>query len=181
MNEQERHELFEELVTRHQSELYGYIYAVLRNWEDTDDLYQSVCLVLWSKFETFQPGSNFFAWARRTARIKLSEFLRRKHSPNCLCEELRDVLVEGVVDPYGTDGEEYLIALQRCRDKLAIEDDELLQLRYIEELNTVQIADRQQRLQQSVSRSLIRIRRWLFECIELELRSKSISPKGSNE
>ena len=51
MNEQERHNLFAELINRHQSELYGYIYAVVRNWEDTDDLYQSVCL------ETISKGS----------------------------------------------------------------------------------------------------------------------------
>ena len=62
MNEQERHNLFSELLTRHQSELYGYIFAVVRNWEDADDLYQSVCLVLWSKFDSFRPGSSFFAW-----------------------------------------------------------------------------------------------------------------------
>ena len=56
MNEQERHNLFSELLTRHQSELYGYIFAVVRNWEDADDLYQSVCLILWRKFDRFGPA-----------------------------------------------------------------------------------------------------------------------------
>ena len=68
MNQQERQNLFAELITRHQSELYGYIYAVVRNWEDTDDLCQSVCLILWRKFESFRPDSSFFAWARQTAK-----------------------------------------------------------------------------------------------------------------
>jgi RNA polymerase sigma factor (sigma-70 family) len=63
MNDPGRQDLFADLMNRHQSELYAYIYAVVRNREDTDDLYQSVCLVLWSKFESFRPGSNFFAWA----------------------------------------------------------------------------------------------------------------------
>ena len=56
MNQQDRQNLFTELIARHQGELYGYIYSVVRNWEDTDDLYQSVCLVLWSKLESFRPG-----------------------------------------------------------------------------------------------------------------------------
>ena len=87
MNEQERHNLFSELIARHQSELYGYIFAVVRNWEDADDLFQSVCLVLWRKFESFRPGSNFFSWARQTAKIEVSNFLRHKQLPSYVSEE----------------------------------------------------------------------------------------------
>jgi RNA polymerase sigma-70 factor, ECF subfamily len=177
MNDQERHNLFVELITRHQSELYGYIYAILRNWQDTDDLYQSVCLILWRKFEQFQPGSNFFAWARRTAKIEVSSFLRHKPSPTYLVEQLRDLLAETTGEPDGDDAELYLIALRRCKEKLAAADDELLTLRYVEDLTTVEIADRLQRLQQSVSRSLNRIRRWLFECIQSELSRQEHSSR----
>ncbi len=177
MNKQDRHNLFVELITRHQSELYGYIYAVVRNWEDTDDLYQSVCVVLWSKFESFQPGSSFFAWARQTAKIKISEFLRYKHSPTHVTEKRMDILAEIVAESYDNGAEAYLVALRQCREKLSSTDDELLQLRYVEELNTVEIANRLQRLRPSVSRSLNRIRRWLFECIETELVKQEHSPE----
>lgn len=177
MNEQEPHSLFAELITRHQSELYGYIYAVVRNWEDTDDLFQSVCLVLWSKFDSFRPGSNFFAWARQTAKIKVSDFLRHKykHLPRFVAGELMDILTE--VEPEDVRADMYLIALRRCRKKLSSTDDELLQLRYVEGLSTVEIAGRLQRLQQSVSRSLNRVRRWLFECVEFEVTKQEYSPK----
>ena len=177
MNEPERHSLFAELITRHQSELYGYIYAIVRNWEDTDDLYQSVGLVLWSKFDSFQPGTSFFAWARQTAKIEVSNFLRRKCSSNYLAKKLRDVLAETSLESDDADAETYLAVLRNCRKKLTAADDELLQLRYVEDLNTIEIANRQQRLQQSVSRSLNRIRRWLFECIRLELARQEHSSK----
>jgi RNA polymerase sigma-70 factor, ECF subfamily len=168
MNEQDRQNLFAELITHHQSELYGYIYAVVRNWEDTDDLFQSVCLVLWNKFESFRPGTSFFAWARQVAKIKISDFLRHKHKrlPSLIIEKLVDILA---ADPDDVGSEAYLVALQHCRKRLPVEDEELLQLRYIEGLSIVEMADRLQRLRQSVSRSLNRVRRWLFECIELEL------------
>jgi RNA polymerase sigma-70 factor (ECF subfamily) len=168
MNDQDRQNLFAELINRHQSELYGYIYAVVRSWEDADDLFQAVCLVLWDKFDMFRPGTSFFAWARQVAKIKISDFLRHRHSrlPSFVTETLVDSFA---ADPEDAGAEVYLAALQRCRAKLAIEDENLLQLRYVEELSTVEIANRLQRLQQSVSRSLNRIRRWLFECIELEV------------
>jgi RNA polymerase sigma-70 factor (ECF subfamily) len=61
MNEQKRHDLFTQLITHHQSDLYAYIFAIVRDWEDASDLFQSVCLVLWRKFELFQPNSSFLA------------------------------------------------------------------------------------------------------------------------
>jgi RNA polymerase sigma-70 factor (ECF subfamily) len=178
MNEQERQNLFAELVIRHQSELYGYIYAVVRNREDANDLYQSVCLVLWRKFELFQPGSSFFAWARQTAKNKVGDFVRQKHSPAHMAPELMEVLAEGTAKPNADDVEVYLTTLRRCKEKLSAADDELLQLRYVEDLSTVEIADRLQRLQQSVSRSLNRVRRRLFECIQAELAREGHSLKG---
>ena len=56
MTEQDRHNSFVELLTRHQSQLYGYIFALVRNREDAADLFQSVGLILWRKFDSFRPG-----------------------------------------------------------------------------------------------------------------------------
>lgn len=169
MNEQERHNLFSELITRHQSELYGYIFAVVRNWEDADDLYQSVCLVLWSKFESFRPGSSFFAWARQTAKIKVSNFLRHKQSPSYASERVLDTLAEIAIATQDDGAEPYLAALRRCKAKLGAADEEMLELHYVEDLGSRQIADRLRRPQPSVCRSLNRIRCWLLECVQMEL------------
>ena len=176
MNEQERQNLFVELITRHQSELYGYIYAVVRNWEDTDDLFQSVCLVLWKKFELFQPGSSFFSWARQTAKFVVRSFLRHKKKLlSCVGEELLDVLAATTFETPGEETETYLTALQHCRGKLTASDEELLELRYVEDLGSREIANRLQRPQQSICRSLNRIRTWLLECIEMELAQQEHS------
>jgi RNA polymerase sigma-70 factor, ECF subfamily len=178
MNQQDRQNLFAELMGRHQGELYGYIYSVVRNWEDTDDLYQSVCLVLWSKLESFQQGTNFFAWARQTARNKIGNFLTSKRLPTYATEQLTNILAEGDPGFHDVDEEIYIVALRRCREKLTAEDEELLRLRYVEELSMVEIAERLQRLRQSVGRSLNRIRRWLLECIQMELARQE---RSSNE
>jgi RNA polymerase sigma-70 factor, ECF subfamily len=156
-------------MTRHQSELYGYIFAVVRNWQDADDLFQSVCLVLWSKFDLFRPGSSFFAWARQTAKITVSNFLRHKQSRSSVSQQVLDTLARTAVDAQDDEAEPYLAALRRCRGKLDAADEELLELRYVKELGTRQIADQMQRLQPNVCRSLSRIRRWLLECVQMEL------------
>jgi RNA polymerase sigma-70 factor, ECF subfamily len=169
MNEQDRNNLFSDLVARHQSELYGYIFAVVRSWEDADDLFQSVCLILWRKFESFRPDSSFFAWARQTARIEVSKFLRQRHSPASVSEQLLDDLAEAVSQAGSGETETYLAALRRCKAKLCTADDELVDLHYAEDLGSRQIADRLRRPQSSVCHSLNRIRCWLLQCIQREL------------
>lgn len=180
MNEQERYDLFAELITRHQGQIYGFIYAAVRNREDTDDLFQSVSLVLWSRFDSFRPGTNFLAWARQVARNKISHFVMRKRLPIYVDKDLLGILINGSTTPRSDEAEVYLAGLRHCREKLSTTDEELLRLRYVEGLNVVQIAERTQRLQQSVSRSLNRIRGWLVECVRRELaRQEHPSEKPS--
>jgi RNA polymerase sigma-70 factor (ECF subfamily) len=180
MNEQDRHKLFSELIARHQSALYGYIFAVVRSWEDADDLFQTVCLALWRKFEQFKPDSSFFAWARQMAKLEVSNFMRRRPSSNCFSEELLEALAETPTSPQADGSEQYLLALQQCRQKLPATDESLLQLHYVENLGSQQIARRLDRSQSSVCHSLKRVHAWLSECIHRELaRQEHSAKKGS--
>ena len=66
MSDQEQHRLFGELISAHQSRLYGFLFALVGNREDADELFQETSLTLSRRFDTFQPGSNFYAWAATT-------------------------------------------------------------------------------------------------------------------
>jgi RNA polymerase sigma-70 factor, ECF subfamily len=169
MDKQERHDLFVELITRHQGELYGYIFAVVRNREDADDLYQSVGMILWRKFESFRPDSSFISWAGKTASFVVRNFLKRKKRPVYVSEGLSEALIETASEAQCDTTESYLAALDGCRRKLGLDDEELLKLRYVEELGTRQIAEQLGRAQASVCHSLARIRHWLFDCISVEM------------
>jgi RNA polymerase sigma-70 factor, ECF subfamily len=169
MNQQDRHSLFSELITRHQSQLYAYIFAIVRNQEDADDLFQAICLILWRKFQLFQPGTSFFSWARQTAQREARGFLKRRKLPSHVSEELLNALADTDLTVHSDATAAYLDALQSCREKLNATDEELLGLRYVENLGTHQIADRLQRPQPSVCNSLARIRGWLLECIMTKL------------
>lgn len=168
MNERDRHSLFSELIARHQSELYAYIFAIVHNWQDADDLFQSVCVILWRKFDSFRPDSSFFSWARQTAQFEVRKFLARKRLPD-FSGELVDELAEAVVEVRADKGESHLAALEHCRRKLNRADEELLELHYVQDLSSSQIAGRLQRSQQSICNSLNRIRCWLLECIRVEV------------
>jgi RNA polymerase sigma-70 factor, ECF subfamily len=169
MDEQERHNLFVELITRYQSQLYGYIFALVRNREDAADLFQTVGLILWRKFESFRPDSSFISWAGQTTRFEVRNFLKRKRRWVYVSDELAEVLVETARETPSDATESYLAALKHCKNKLSVHDEGLLKLHYVEELSTRQIAERMGRSQPSVCNSLARIRRALFDCIRAHL------------
>ena len=60
-----RSEQFTELLSLHQSQSVGYIFARMQDLEDTQDIFQQTSLVLWRKFDHFD-GVNFAGWACRT-------------------------------------------------------------------------------------------------------------------
>jgi RNA polymerase sigma-70 factor (ECF subfamily) len=138
-------------------------------------LLQSIYLVLWRKFESFQPGSNFLYWASRTAKLVVSDFLKRKRLPSYASDELLDTMVETMSDVPSTGPERHLEALRRCRAKLSSADGELIDMHYADELGSRQIADELHRSQPSICNSLNRIRSWLFRCVQIELSQQQHS------
>ena len=69
MDQSERQQLYVELLTQHGRQLFGYIHALLRNFADTEDVYQQATLVTWQKFDQYESDTNFLGWACR-----ISEF-----------------------------------------------------------------------------------------------------------
>lgn len=175
MNDGTSHDLFAELIGRHQNELYAYIFGIVRNWDDADDLFQSVCVVLWQKFDSFRLGSDFFAWARQTAKFKVRQFLAQKHLPGQPSDELIDEIGETIVAAQNDYEERDLASLDRCREKLGSADQHLLKLHYVDDLSTRQISKQLQRSQPSICNSLNRIRCRLLECLQLELAQQEHS------
>jgi DNA-directed RNA polymerase specialized sigma24 family protein len=69
---------FAEALRQHQNQLFGYIYSLVRDLDDADDLFQQTSLVLWDKFALFDASRSFIAWACGVARFEVSNFLRSR-------------------------------------------------------------------------------------------------------
>lgn len=65
-----------ETFQRHYRQLFGYVYTLVRNYTDAEDVLQQTSIVLWRKFDEYQPNTNFFSWACSTARFEAMKFLR---------------------------------------------------------------------------------------------------------
>jgi RNA polymerase sigma-70 factor, ECF subfamily len=69
---------FVELLIQHQRMLYGYIFNLIPNAADSEDLLQDTNLTIWKKRREYQPGTSFMAWACQTAFFKIKNFVKIK-------------------------------------------------------------------------------------------------------
>jgi len=174
MNESpQRKAEFADILKRDQSRLYGYIHSLVRDLNDTDDLFQQVALILWRKFDTFDRQRSFFSWACGIARLEVANFLRSRGRQRLyFSDELNLLLIDAQEELTCDESEARRQALTHCVEKLRERDRVLLRERYAEDTGVAESASQQGRSPQSAYNSLRRIRRALFECIGRTLASE---------
>ena len=58
--------------------VYAFIFVLVGNAADADDIFQEVCVVLWRRYDQFRPGTNFLAWAKQIARNLVMDHRKRR-------------------------------------------------------------------------------------------------------
>lgn len=152
--------------TRHQRPMFLYILSQVRNPVEAEEILQETNLVIWKKFEVFELGTNFLAWACRIARFEVLKFLDRNRRDK---HYFQDELMQQLADESLEEADEWELrreALAECLQKLRPKDRDLIQQRYAPGETGKQLADEIGRPLNSVYQSLGRIRRNLHECIQ---------------
>ncbi|QGJ70825.1 RNA polymerase subunit sigma [Planctomycetales bacterium 10988] len=162
-----------ELFAAHQQRLFFFISALIPSPADAEEVLQETNVVIWKRFEQFdpeQPGSDFFAWASRIALNQARNHLRkRSRSALTFNSELLGQLAAQWEQRDG-EWEDRRLALRRCVQKLSDPDRDLLEKVYAPNAKVQVIAEEEQRTATSIYRSLRRIRRWLANCVKQRLR-----------
>lgn len=157
---------FLELYSHNYPRLQYYLMALLPMADDAADVLQETSLVLWKKFDTYETGTNFFAWACKIARLQaLKHRERRGKSARMFGNELLETLAEEAADERWAPGN-LLRDLGQCLERLSNRDQQLIQKRYEPGMSVASLAEDIGRTANSLSKSLGRIRRNLLECIE---------------
>lgn len=72
-------EAFKELLNRHQSKIYSYIYSMVGNAETANDIFQETFTKVITKMdETYNEQGKWIAWVMRIAHNATIDFLRKK-------------------------------------------------------------------------------------------------------
>jgi RNA polymerase sigma-70 factor, ECF subfamily len=160
---------FAELLHQHHGDLFSFIYSLVLNQADAEDLYQEAAVVLWRKFDEFEPGTDFRRWAIRVAHLKVLNFVRLHRRRRML---FSDDVLQTIADSHQREegaAQARREALQACVKKLASHDQRLVDSRYSHQQSISEIAGAEGRSSDAIYKALSRIRLALLQCIERRL------------
>jgi RNA polymerase sigma-70 factor (ECF subfamily) len=158
--------LFVSLLSSSHRRLLGYLISLLGRREDAEDVLQRASLTLWRRFDTFEPGTDFMAWAATVCFYEAKNFQRVAARSKIV---FSDALLEVLAHERITDLPAQNIRIDALRDCLAKVDDsgrKLLEAAYLDGTNIGHIAAQLGRAPQTLYNKLNTLRRLLAECIE---------------
>jgi RNA polymerase sigma-70 factor, ECF subfamily len=162
----DRYDEFVDLFSRNARRVYGYIYAMLPRWADADDVFQETSRVLWQKFDEFQSGTSFFAWAAQVARYQVLYYRQRERRTRV---KFTDAFLEAVATTADAEADRLEAeqrALADCVEKLEPRQRQLVLSRFAPEATTKTVAARLGMSTEAVYKALSRVQATLLRCIE---------------
>ncbi len=124
------YQLFIKLYLANERRINGYVRALIPNWSDIDDVIQETVTVMWSKFDGFQKGTNFSAWALKIAHFQVLKYYKdRKNNRLYFNQEVIASISEKVAAK-SSNADERLSILRKCLERLQSNDLSLIQMRY---------------------------------------------------
>jgi RNA polymerase sigma-70 factor (ECF subfamily) len=157
---------FFELYGQCQIRILSFLFVMVHNETDAEDLLQDTATVMLEKFETFQKGTNFTAWGIMIAKNKALNFLRKNSKSR---PYLNDELYTRITELEMQDKEDMTdrsIALDKCFRELEKPDQEILKMRYYQEHSMKKIAELLGRSKTGIYHTLARIHDLLYRCIK---------------
>lgn len=147
--------------------LLRYVMSLLANRHDAEDVLQRASVVMWKRFDTFEPGTDFVAWATTVAFYEVRNFQRvtGRSRLEFFDEKLLQTLAaEGA--QHARQWAPRMVALEACVEKLDPSQRVLVELIYTKGVDVGEVARQQGRAPQTIYNKLNLIRRTLALCVQ---------------
>lgn len=172
-NRSKRDEDFVRLFGLNQGQVFAYIVTLLPRWADAEDVLQRTSIVLWNKFDQFDPSTSFIRWAYAVAYREALKYLKQEG-------RRQQVFREAVLDKLARTRvatsdllEKRHTAFGDCVAKLPQSDRKIIEHYYFQGKKTAaDVAEELGRPTNTVLKALIRIRGALQRCIDEEVSSE---------
>jgi RNA polymerase sigma-70 factor (ECF subfamily) len=163
--------LFVKLLARNERHIRSFVRSTGMDWNATEEISQSVALIMWKKWKQFEVGSDFMKWARSIARFEILKY-RRGVSRDRLVfnEELIELLANSSEAMEAElSSQDYIESLQLCIDRLPEKSKKIIEVVYQSEKTIKQIAEEIGKSPTSLYKTVDRIRKKLKSCLERRL------------
>lgn len=167
------------LIQQHlqfRSEFMGYLYAMTRDAELSEEVYQNAAVVVMEQSQKAETIRNFRAWAKEVVRRQALHAIRARAVSAKHARATSPELLEAVSDAFLQDDSEDTVvhdearALKQCLDELPEEKRELVAMRYEGSSSFDEISGRTGSTPAAVQRTLSRVRKMLHGCVQRRMR-----------
>ena len=168
-NSDQAYEQFVSLFTRHEPALRAFVRSLVFTWDDADEVMQNTGLVLWRKFDSFDPETDFMKWACVVARFEVLAWRRDKARDRHVFDaDLVNLLAEEAAEEHEVLTQERR-ALQVCLQKLPEKQRRTIMAAYEPGVRLNQVAAALGKTATAFYKTLNRARGGLLQCIESEV------------
>lgn len=131
-----------ELISVNLKPVYNFVYRMVRNEKDAEDISQETFVKLWKNISKYRQGESFKAWLFRIARNTAIDWMRKRKNPvfsDFDKDDGENTIAENIADPDPLPDELAAKAndkelLNRVVGGLSPEHQEILRLYYTEDL-----------------------------------------------
>lgn len=168
---------FTELLSTCQAQLLATTYALVQNMADAEDICQRASLTLWRRFDEFELGTDFRAWAVTVARFEAMNFVRKRKKDRLffserVLEAIADTQMERLADCELQESQ--WSKLSDCIGKLSDRHQKLLKLYYGGTRTLARLAESLGCSEGSTRTALCRIRQSLRKCVKQSIREEPL-------
>lgn len=165
-------EMFVQLFAANERHLRAFVRSMGLGWEEVDDVIQTTSLVMWRKWEQFDPETSFLAWGRVIARFEVLKARRSlARDRHVFRGDLMDLLADAAEEQVSKlSDDSFHDALQHCLQQLPEQSGKLIREAYRDGGGTIrELAEDLGKSATALYKTLDRIRKKLQECIEQRL------------
>lgn len=148
--------------------LFGFIVAMVPNHTDAEDILQETAVILWNKFNEYEQGTNFYAWAKQVAKNKVYEYYKSQKRFNSMDLKFLETIQEAN-EPMLDTLEQRMTALRGCVRKLDRQDILLIQARFQKNLSLKRLAEQNNQSVHTLYKRLAHVFALLRTCTQKTL------------
>ncbi len=169
MQPMDDHERFTRLLIEHEPELLRCVLIAVPNRADARDVMQECSVSLWRRFSEYDANRPFVPWALGFVRIEVRRFLRNSRRRTQLTERAGELVLQ---DEQSSAAmlEEREHHLKHCVDGLPADHRGLIRGYYQQAQSVAELSTTTGRSVEAIYKTLQRIRRALYDCIESGMR-----------
>lgn len=157
-----------------QTQLLAYVFALVHNMADAEDICQRSSIILWQKFDQYEVGTEFRLWALKITQYEAFNFIRKRRRERIyFSDETLQAIAKSEDSEMAVQAHESKWkALKHCIDRLPVNQKEIVCLYYGGAKTTTQLASDFGRSNTAIRSALCRARKLLRNCVELTLQEE---------